>query len=157
MSKAITDPSKEYESANGGPEKSFGDTEVKDGVDEGEESDEYGEIEDEVCVQRNHIAKDLGVQSILTGRTSGKTDSRRKRRRRRRRRRGMCLRPANFYVFLDDAHHLQEKQNTLTHLLIGNVSYIYFLAPSLSIDLDKAEWRGQRCSGRRRRLRRRGG
>ena len=57
MSKAITDPSKEYESANGGPEKSFGDTEVKDGVDEGEESDEYGEIEDEVCVQRNHIAK----------------------------------------------------------------------------------------------------
>lgn len=55
MSKANTDPRKEYESANGGPEKSFGDTEVKDeGLgEEGEESDEYGEIDDEVCVQGN--------------------------------------------------------------------------------------------------------
>jgi hypothetical protein len=60
MSKATstTDPSKEYdESVNGGPEKSFGDTEVKgeggEG-DEGEESDEYEEIiDDEVCIQGN--------------------------------------------------------------------------------------------------------
>ena len=57
MSKTATDLSKEYESANGGPqaEKSFGDTEVsKDEGDEGEESDEYEEIiDDEVCVQEN--------------------------------------------------------------------------------------------------------
>ena len=41
----------EYESAS--PEKKIGDTEVQ--VDEGEESDEYEEIDDEVCVQGNNI------------------------------------------------------------------------------------------------------
>jgi len=47
MSKATTDPSKEYESANGEPEKKIGNTEVKGEGEEGEESDEYEEIDDE--------------------------------------------------------------------------------------------------------------
>ena len=52
MSKTA-DPSKEYESANGGPEKGLGDTEVsRDEGDEGDESDDYEEIDDEVCVQK---------------------------------------------------------------------------------------------------------
>ena len=58
MSKATTttDPSKEYESANGNPDNFFGNPEVKDEGEvgeEGEESDEYEEINDEVCVQGN--------------------------------------------------------------------------------------------------------
>jgi hypothetical protein len=48
MSKSA-DPKQEYESANGSPEKSFGVI----NKDEGEESDEYEEIDDEVCVQGN--------------------------------------------------------------------------------------------------------
>ena len=52
MSKATDLNENEYESANGSPEKKIGDTEVQG--DEGEESDEYEEIDDdEVCVQRN--------------------------------------------------------------------------------------------------------
>ena len=121
------DPNKEYESANGGPEKSFEDTEVIN-KDEGEESDDYEEIDDEVCVQGT--ITDLGVQFILTG---GKTD-RRRRRRWGWRRRGMYLRPIFMYI---DIHHLQEQQNTLTHLLIGNVSYIYLFTLFRCIDLVK--------------------
>jgi hypothetical protein len=49
----------------------------------------------------------------------------------------MYLRPAKFYVFHDDTHHLQGQKNTLTHLLIGNVSYIYLFALSRCIDLIK--------------------
>ena len=51
MSKAADLNKDEYESANGSPEKKIGDTEVLG--DEGEESDDYEEIDDEVCVQGN--------------------------------------------------------------------------------------------------------
>lgn len=50
MSKAA-DLKKEYEGANGSPEKKIGDAEVNN--DEGEESDDYEELDDEVCVQGN--------------------------------------------------------------------------------------------------------
>ena len=43
---------KEYESANGSLEKSLGDTEVIN-KDEGDESDDYEEGDDEVCVLGN--------------------------------------------------------------------------------------------------------
>ena len=49
----------------------------------------------------------------------------------------MYLRTANFYIVFQDSHHLQEPKNTLTHLLIGNVSYIYLIALSRCIDLIK--------------------
>lgn len=49
----------------------------------------------------------------------------------------MYLCPANFYVFHDDTHHLQGQKNTLTHLLIVNVSFIYLFTLSRCIDLIK--------------------
>jgi hypothetical protein len=52
MSKAA-DLNKEYESANGSLEKKLGDTEVIANKDEGEESDDYEELDDEVCVLGN--------------------------------------------------------------------------------------------------------
>ena len=58
----------------------------------------------------------------------------------------MHLRPANFYVFHDNAHYLQtRKPNTLTHLLIKKVSYIFYLfALSRCIDLIKPNGPGNK-------------
>jgi len=76
MSKATTtDPSKEYESANGNSvDKSFGDTEVvnKDEGEEGEESDEYEEIDDEEIDEDEGEGEGVEQQSTLTHLLIGK-------------------------------------------------------------------------------------
>lgn len=59
MSKAADLNKDEYEGANGSPEKIIGDAEVQS--NEGEESDDYEEIDDEVCVQGNKYSQDLCV------------------------------------------------------------------------------------------------
>ena len=38
----------------------------------------------------------------------------------------VCAQPVFMYSMMTQ-HHLQEQQSTLTHLLIGNVSFIYLL------------------------------
>ena len=138
MSKTAN-PSKEYESANGGPEKGLGDTEVsRDEGDEGDESDDYEEIDDEVCVQKN-ITKIWEFNPFwqeerqIAGDGEDEEDGEEV---------CVCAQPIFMYSTTTQ-HHLQEQQSTLTHLLIGNVSYIYLFICFISMYwLDKAEWRG---------------
>ena len=111
-----------HDSVNGSPE--IGDAFE---TNEGDESDDYEEIDDEVCSSRGYSTIFEEFQFTFDRRV-GKKETKKKKKKKKKKvgvKRYISV-PSHFLMSsVTTYYHLQG--NTLTHLLIGNVGFIYLL------------------------------